>query len=92
MVQDLVRRRWCSFAVQIVTEPEICHGKGFCLRADARIRVPGHDKLSRKQKCRKNRDEFINATVRVICRVSFKIVKLREFYLLIMILGLQAQL
>ena len=25
--------------VQIVSEPEICHGKGFYLRADARIQV-----------------------------------------------------
>ena len=38
----------------------------FDQRADERIRVPVHDELSRKQKAlRKNRDEFINATVRV---------------------------
>ena len=30
---------WRSVAVQIVSEPEICHGAGFYLRADARVRV-----------------------------------------------------
>ena len=27
----------CSIAVQFVTEPEICHGTGFWLGADARV-------------------------------------------------------
>jgi hypothetical protein len=30
---------WRSVAVQIVSEPEICHGAGFILRPDARVRV-----------------------------------------------------
>jgi hypothetical protein len=30
---------WCSVAVQFVSEPEICHGTGFKLRADASVRV-----------------------------------------------------
>jgi hypothetical protein len=30
---------WRSVAVQAVSEPENCHGPGFELRADARIRV-----------------------------------------------------
>jgi len=33
---------WRSVAVQIVSEPEICQGTGFELRADARIRVQRH--------------------------------------------------
>jgi hypothetical protein len=27
---------WCSVAVQSISKPEICHGAGFQLRADAR--------------------------------------------------------
>ena len=30
---------WRSVAVQFVSEPEISHGAGFKLRADARVRV-----------------------------------------------------
>ena len=30
---------WRSVAVQVVTEPEICHGAGFKLSADERVRV-----------------------------------------------------
>jgi len=30
---------WRSVAVQVVSEPEICHGAGVLLRADARVRV-----------------------------------------------------
>jgi hypothetical protein len=30
---------WRSVAVQFVSKPEICHGAGFLLRADARVRV-----------------------------------------------------
>jgi len=30
---------WCSVAVQFVSEPEICQGAGFILRAGARVRV-----------------------------------------------------
>jgi hypothetical protein len=50
---------------------QICHGArnlSWCRvywLAYARIRVPGHDKLSRKQKNPQNRDKFINTTVRV---------------------------
>jgi len=32
-------RHWCSVAVQTVSEPGICHGAGFRLRADAGVRV-----------------------------------------------------
>ena len=34
-----VSGHWRSVAVQFVSEPEICHGAGFKLRADARVRV-----------------------------------------------------
>jgi len=30
---------WRSVAIQVVSEPEICQGAGFKLRADARVRV-----------------------------------------------------
>ena len=30
---------WRSVAVQVVSEPEICHGEGIILRVDARVRV-----------------------------------------------------
>jgi hypothetical protein len=30
---------WRSVAVQAVSEPEIYHGAGFLLRADARVRI-----------------------------------------------------
>jgi hypothetical protein len=34
-------RHWRSVAVQFISEPEICQGAGFKLRADARVRVQG---------------------------------------------------
>ena len=33
---------WSSIAVQTISEPEIYHGAGVKLRADARIRMQGH--------------------------------------------------
>src|SRR4030066_1634086 len=38
-VQDFYWGHWRSVAVQFVSEPEICQGTGFKLRADARVRV-----------------------------------------------------
>jgi len=64
-VQDLVRRRWCSVAAQVSSEPVICHGAEF---SGGQMRVSGYNSqqdLSKKQKPRKNRDKFINTTVRV---------------------------
>ena len=57
---------------KFVTEPEICHGAEICWRADERIRVPEQNKLSRNRKPRKNRDKFINTTVRVRLSNQFK--------------------
>ena len=57
---------WCSVVVQFVSEPEICHGAGFQLRADARVRV--QEPLRIYLECRsksKNRDKQLTFIVRV---------------------------
>ena len=36
---------WRSVAVQAISKPEICHGAGFKLRADARVRVQRHNEF-----------------------------------------------
>jgi len=57
---------WRSVAVQFVTEPEICHGAGFMMRADARVRV--QEPLQIYLECRsksKNRDKQLTHIVRV---------------------------
>jgi hypothetical protein len=36
-VDEVGKRHWRSVAVQIISEPEIYHGAGFQLRADARF-------------------------------------------------------
>ena len=40
-VDEVGKRQRCSVAVQVVSEPEICQGAEFLLRADERVRVPG---------------------------------------------------
>jgi hypothetical protein len=70
---------WRSVAVQIVSEPEICHGAGFILRADARVRV---QKLiqnclecrSKSKKC----DKQLTHIVRVMFRRNFKTTSQKE--------------
>ena len=57
---------WRSVAVQVVSKPEICHGAGFKLRADARVRV--QEPLQICLGCRsksKNRDKQLTHIVRV---------------------------
>ena len=60
------RGHWRSVAVLIVSEPKICQGAGFKLRADARVRV--HEPLQIYLGCRsnsKNRDKQLTHIVRV---------------------------
>ena len=62
---------WRSVAVQIISEPEICHGAGFQLRADARVRV--QQPLQICLECRsksKNRDKQLTHIVRVSKRIN----------------------
>jgi hypothetical protein len=57
-----------SIAVQVVSKPEIGHGREFNLRADARVRV--HKPLRNCHVSRhkgKNRDKQITTTDRVRC-------------------------
>jgi hypothetical protein len=57
---------WRSVAVQFVTEPENCHGAGFKLRTDARVRV--HPPLQICHECRnksKKHDKQLTHIVRV---------------------------
>ena len=49
---------WCSVAVQTISEPEFCHGAGFKLRADARVRMQRPLRIclrcrSKRKKCDK---------------------------------------
>ena len=76
-------RHWRSVAVQTVSKQEICHGAGFKLRADARVRVQELLQIclecrSKSKKC----DKQLTHIVRVISR-SFKVqsqrLKLRVF-------------
>jgi hypothetical protein len=64
---------WRSVAVQFVSEPEICHGAGFILRAGARVRVQVLIGFVLRVGSRKNHDEPINYTVRVIGWFYFSI-------------------
>jgi hypothetical protein len=61
---------WRSVAVQTNSEPEICHGAGFLLGADARVRVqkPLQICLGCRSKS-KNCDEQLTHIVRV--RLSY---------------------
>ena len=57
---------WRSVAVQVISEPETCHGAGFILRADARVRVqwPLQDCLGCRSKSKKC-DKQLTFIVRV---------------------------
>jgi hypothetical protein len=70
---------WCSVAVQTVTEPEICHGAGLKLRADARVRVqrPLRSCLGCRSKSKKC-DKQLTFIVRVIARCFISIIILKS--------------
>jgi hypothetical protein len=57
---------WRSVAVQSVSEPEICHGAGFKLRAGAgvRVHIPLQSCLGSRSKS-KNRDKQLTHIDRV---------------------------
>lgn len=78
------KRYWRSIAVQVWSEADICHGAGFILRATVRVRVPGSKlvPVNGSVSCKK-RDELITPTIRVMCRVSFKIISVDLFFNLI---------
>jgi hypothetical protein len=62
----MVEAAWCSIAVQVVPKPRICHGTQSQL--ECRCAYPGlrpRESFLEAEVKRKNRDEFINATVRV---------------------------
>jgi hypothetical protein len=69
---------WRSVAVQAISEPEISHGTGFQLWADARVRVqePLHICLGSRSKG-KNRDKQLTHIVRVISRPIFWNISMR---------------
>ena len=57
---------WRSVATQTISEPEICHGAEFKLRADARVRLQGPLQICLE--CRgksKNHDKQLTHIVRV---------------------------
>jgi hypothetical protein len=63
------RRSEAKAGVQFVSEPESCHGAGFLLRADARVRVQQPlliclESRSKSKKC----DKQLTHIVRVISR------------------------
>jgi hypothetical protein len=60
---------WRSVAVQIVSEPEICQGAGFKLRADERVRVQRLLQIclegrSKSKKCDKQLTHIVRVMVR----------------------------
>ena len=67
---------WRSVAVQAISEPEICHGAGIKLFADARVRVqqPLQICLEGRSKSKKH-DKRLTHIVRVRCwAIFFKII------------------
>jgi len=72
---------WRSVGVQTISKVEICHGAGFKLLADARIRVQRPLRICLEFRCKsKNCDELINYTVRVMFRPCLLIVKVGTIY------------
>jgi hypothetical protein len=68
-VQNFCCGHWRSVGVQFVSEPGICHGAEFQLRADARVRVQRPLQIclkgrSKSKKC----DKQLTHIVRVITR------------------------
>ena len=76
-MQKLVNGHRCSVAVEVVSEPEICHGAGFKLadgvqmRAMSGFSVHYQFVLSSRSKS-KNRDKQLTFIVRVRRRYFFK--------------------
>jgi len=71
-VQNVGCGHWRSVAVQAISEPENCHGAGFKLRTDARVRVQEPLQIclgsrSKSKKC----DKRLTHIVRVISRNYF---------------------
>ena len=63
---------WRSVAVQVVSEPEICQGAGFKLRADARVQVQRLLRFCLESRSKsKNRDKQLTHIVRVSNRHYF---------------------
>jgi hypothetical protein len=89
MVKDFNWGHWRSVAVQAISEPEICHGAGFILRADERVRVQESlqiclESRSKSKKC----DKQLTHIVRVIGRYFFMIIlklvtRIKIFYLIL---------
>jgi len=68
MVQDFNCGHWRSVAVQAVAKPEIYHGAGFKLRADARVRVQQPLQIypecrSKSKKCDKQLTHIVRVSV-----------------------------
>jgi len=60
-----------SVAVQVIWEPEICHGARVKLRAAARVRMHGHYEFVQVQEQSKKYDKQLTFIVRVsICAYS----------------------
>jgi hypothetical protein len=67
---------WRSVAVQFVSEPENCHGTGFWLRADERVRVEEPlpiclEGRSKSKKCDKQLTHIVRVTVSILLKLSF---------------------
>jgi hypothetical protein len=73
-VQDFICGHWRSVAVQTVSEPEICHGAGFILGADARVRMQVLEGFVMGAGCRKNHDKQLTHIVRVMRSYFLKFV------------------
>jgi len=67
MLQDFCWEHKRSVAVQTISEPEICHGAGLKLRADARVRVQGSLQIclecrSKSKKCDKQLTHIVRVS------------------------------
>ena len=71
-LDEFGKRHWRSVAVQFISDPEICHGTGFLLRADARIRVTDYLPVpaSGSESCKKH-DKQLTFIVRVMRSLFF---------------------
>ncbi len=73
---------WRSVAVQIVSEPEICHGAGIILRAGAGVRMQVLAEFVMGAGCRKNHDKQLTHIVRVMWRFYFSQFEIRQYQIL----------
>jgi hypothetical protein len=82
-VTNVTKGHWCSVALRALSEPKNCHGAGFKLRTDARVRV--QEPLQNCLGCRsksKNCDEQLTHIVRVSVSFGISILFTKQLFII----------